>query len=238
MGYNLVKDCNESVDLVITVGGDGTFLRQVKCLDFPSITFVGINTGHLGFYQEISVDEIDYFIESLNNKEYHIREIHPLKFIINEDNKQLHNSLNEVVFKNIYGKTMHAGIYIGSDFIESFSGDGIIVSSTIGSTAYNYSAGGSLIDSRIDLLQVTPISPLNSNAYRCITTGIILPSDSIIKLVPHSRNRNGGQIFADGFKIKSGRISNIEISYDMEKTIKLMSFGKYKFWKKVKEKFL
>ena len=64
--------------------------------------------------------------------------------------------------------------------IEKFSGDGILVATSAGSTAYNYSLGGSIVDPRLKLLQVTPIAPMNTTAYRSFTSSILLPSDLTI----------------------------------------------------------
>ena len=80
--------------------------------------------------------------------------------------------------------SIHLNISIGGSFIERFSGDGLLIATPAGSTAYNYSLGGSIVDPRLKILQVTPIAPMNTTAYRSFTSSILLPSDLSLGVVP------------------------------------------------------
>ena len=126
---------------------------------------------------------------------------------------------------------------IDNKHIECFSGDGIIISSSTGSTAYNYSASGSIIDPRLSLIQVTPISPINSNAYRSLTSSIILPYNAKVTVTPENQYQNTTIFLSDAVQHKYEKLYSMEISYS-KYNIKLMRLESYKFWKKVKEKFL
>ncbi len=112
-----------------------------------------------------------------------------------------------------------------------------MIASPAGSTAYNYSLGGSIVDPRLRLLQVTPIAPMNTTAYRSFTSSILLPSDLSLGIVPDYRKDDKTYIITDGNETEYKRVSNIRIGFS-DKVIKLIRFEGYDFWNKVKSKFL
>ena len=137
-----------------------------------------------------------------------------------------------------YAYSAHFNISIGGSFIERFSGDGLLISTPAGSTAYNYSLGGSIVDPRLRLLQATPIAPMNTTAYRSFTSSILLPPDLSLGIVPDSYGEKSAITVAyDGFGKLIEKADNIEISLS-DKTVELMRFKDYDFWTKVKSKFL
>ncbi len=237
-GFEIMREFDETCDMVISIGGDGSFLKIVHELQYPKCIFTGINTGHLGFFQDSLPSEIDYLINCIKSSNYEIQKIIPLKAMVKTSlrNFELH-SINEFAIKGYKNKTVHVDLSIDGNHIESFSGDGIIISSSTGSTAYNYSASGSIIDPRLNVIQVTPIAPLNSNAYRSLTSSIILPYKSKVKITPENQYQNTTIFLADAIQFKYEKLHDIEITYSNYK-IKLLRLEKYRFWKKVKEKFL
>ena len=145
-------------------------------------------------------------------------------------------ALNEVLIKSAHSRSIHLNISIGGSFIERFSGDGILVATSAGSTGYNYSLGGSIVDPRLKLLQVTPIAPMNTTAYRSFTSSILLPSDMTIGIIPESENAELC-VAVDGIEYKYDNIKEINISM-AETFVNLLRFEGYDFWNKVKTKFL
>lgn len=237
-GFNVMNDFNDECDMIISIGGDGSFLKNVHDLEYPKAIFTGINTGHLGFFQDTMPGEIDYLIDCMKNNNYEIQNIIPLQAQIRTKLRDYEiYSINEFAIKGFKNKTVHLDLSINNKHIECFSGDGIIISSSTGSTAYNYSASGSIIDPRLNLIQVTPIAPLNSNAYRSLTSSIILPFKSTVCVTPENQFQNTTIFLADAVQYKFEKLYSIEIGYSSYK-IKLMRLESYKFWKKVKEKFL
>ena len=106
--------------------------------------------------------------------------------------------------------SVHLDISIGGMSIERFSGDGILVATSAGSTAYNYSLGGSIVDPRLKLLQVTPIAPMNTTAYRSFTSSILLPSDLSLGVIPE---HNDDMIFIvnDGTETEYSNVKKIDV---------------------------
>lgn len=237
-GFEIMREFNHSCDMVISIGGDGSFLKTVHYLEYPKCIFAGINTGHLGFFQDAMPSEIDYLIDCVKKQNFEIQNIIPLKAKVKTKLRGFEIfAINEFSIKGFKNKTVHFDLSIDENNIESFSGDGVIISSSTGSTAYNYSASGSIIDPRLNVIQVTPIAPLNSNSYRSLTSSIILPYNSKVKVTPENRYQNTTIFLADAQEYKFERLYNIEISHSKHR-IKLLRLSKYNFWKKVKEKFL
>ena len=112
-----------------------------------------------------------------------------------------------------------------------------MISTPIGSTAYNYSAGGSIVDPKLNLLQLTPIAPMNTNAYRSFTSSIILPTTSVISISPEYDFEDSILIVIDGKQYKIIQIEEVKI-YKSKLSIKLLKINSYEFWTKVADKFL
>ena len=237
-GFSVSDEFSEESELIMCIGGDGAFLSAVHKCGFPSTPFVGINTGHLGFFQEISQNGIDAFLENFKQGKYHIQRLKTVKAEVTVAGKTTELvALNEIVVKRSGFHTIHLNISIGGSFIERFSGDGILVATPAGSTAYNYSLGGSIVDPRLTLLQVTPIAPVNTTAYRSFTSSLLLPSDLSLGVEPESELDGEMIISTDGVENKYSNISLINI-YFAETIVNLIRFESYDFWNKVKTKFL
>ena len=183
--FQVSDQIEKNTELIISIGGDGSFLQTVHKFGFVDIPVIAINTGHLGFFAELSPDKIDTFINAYKNKEYFIQEAETIEAnICTEDENIKLDAINEIVIKNIQSRTVHLDLQVDGIKIEHFSGDGMLISTPMGSTAYNYSAGGSIVDPNLNLLQLTPIAPMNTNAYRSFTSSIILPTTSVISISP------------------------------------------------------
>src|SRR5659263_355798 len=225
-GFTVLTKFSEEAELIVCIGGDGAFLQTVHELDFPHVPIIGINTGHLGFFQEIQPNQLDDFIFHYKHGKYSIQLLSTVKATTTVGGKQIvHRGLNEIIIRGDMSYSIHLNISIGGSFIERFSGDGILVATPAGSTAYNYSLGGSIVDPRLNLLQLTPIAPMNPTAYRSFTSSILLPTDSSLG------------ILVDGTQYSYGDIEHISSGLST-KEVKLLRFETYDFWSKVKSKFL
>ena len=221
----------ENTELIISIGGDGSFLKTIQDFKFPSVPMVVINTGHLGFFAEFDPDEIDEFIELYKNNDFTIQEVHPLKGSIctKESSKDIY-AVNEIVIKSVCSR-------VNENKIQNFSGDGMLISTPIGSTAYNYSAGGSIIDPSLDTLQLTPLAPMNTIVYRSFTSSIVLSAKSTISIVPEYRFENSILVVVDGNEYRFNDITDIHIVRSDLK-LKLLRRSDFEFWKRASEKFL
>lgn len=237
-GYTVTEEFSEDAMLIVCIGGDGAFLEAVHKCNFTHIPFIGINTGHLGFFQEISPDNLEQFITDFENGEYSLQKLSTVCATVKTAGgyEYSHTGLNEIILKGRQSYTVHFQISIGDQPIERFSGDGILVATSSGSTAYNYSLGGSIVDPRLNLLQVTPMAPMNTTAYRSFTSSILLPAELSLGVVPEHEDKT---IFVTNDGIETGYSNVKEIKVSVSDTcVYLMRFKDYDFWNKVKTKFL
>ncbi|MBR2546987.1 MAG: NAD(+)/NADH kinase [Eubacterium sp.] len=238
-GFSVMDEYDDkSCDLIVCIGGDGAFLNLIHELDFPDAPIIGINTGHLGFFQEIEPEQTHEFMTNYIAGNYQEQSISAVDIVITcGGRKYRETGLNEVVVKGTVGCNVHLNMSIGGSFIETFTGDGILVSTPAGSTAYNYSLGGSIVDPRLRLLQVTPLAPINTVAYRSFTSSLMLPAGSALGLVPEHAPAPDIHIEFDGFSKDYHNVSEMKVKLS-RKCVKLLRLETYDFWSKVKSKFL
>ena len=171
----------KSPECVVAIGGDGTLLQAFHL--YPKSIIFSLHTGHLGFYSNYFVSDIDKIADGINNNSYNIEELDLLdvEFYDLLNNKYEDKALNEVT---LVGPTrsLMLDVYIGNQFFEKFRGTGFCISTTTGSTAYNKSLGGSVIDPSLKCFQLTEIAAINSNAYRTIGSPMVLSYNQKIEL--------------------------------------------------------
>ena len=210
---------------------------MVKQTNFNSdILYVGINAGTLGFAQEVSIDDIDDFIIELKNNDYKVDSIGVQETkVITKNSDSNFYSLNEIVIRQKELNTFNGDIFIEDSLLEKFVGDGLLVSTSFGSTAYNLSFGGSIVYNTFHTLQITPVAPLNNKSYRNLLNSVILPENMKVTIVP--KNSNDILITIDGENNFYNDILKIETYVD-EKRINCLRRKDYDFAKKINEKFL
>lgn len=238
VGFDIDYEYNPKAELIISIGGDGCFLQTIRDYNLPSVPLVGINTGHLGFFPDISPKDIDSFIQSYLEGDYITQELPLLQanVITNYSSCSIFG-INEAVVKGDKSRTIHLKLDINNKRVQNFSGDGLIISTSAGSTAYNYAVGGSIVDTSLNVMQVAPISPINTNAYRCFTSSIICSHDSIVNVSPECEFENSTLVVVDGLEYNFKEINNISLSIS-DRKIKLLRTSNYEFWSRVCEKFL
>lgn len=236
-GYE-ISESEKGVDFIFCIGGDGALLRLLHAYRFPQEPIVGINTGHLGFFQEITPEGIDDFLGKLSTGNYHIQEYIGLEIEVTDSKgSKTHLVINEVVVKGLGERLAHLDIMLEKNNITRYSGDGILVCTPAGSTAYNYSLGGVIVDPDVDTLQITPMAPVNNTAYRSFNSGILVPTDSTIEIMP----THEGQemiVIEDGKVVsKSNDIKKVSIKV-ADRKAHIFRFSDYNFWTKVQDKIL
>ncbi len=227
----------EDFDLGIAVGGDGSFLRMIKNSNFDSEAYyVGVNAGTLGFAQDISIDEVGSFINNLSKGKFTYETIGVQEIkITTQHSVSTFYSLNEIVLRDEELNTTGLDVYVDDVLLEKYTGDGLLIATSFGSTAYNLSFGGSVVYNTFDTLQITPIAPLNNKSYHSLINSVVVPSNKVIKLIP---NRNGGDLIItiDGDNKFYNGVTKIETFMD-KKSIKLIRKEDYNFIQKINDKF-
>ncbi len=157
-----IEEWPHKVDLVIVVGGDGTFLRVAREVAGMGLPILGINLGYKGFLAEIEVGNLQAYLQKLVDGDYYISERMMLQTSVkrNEEVVFTSRSLNDVIIsRGPFSRIIKLDTYINNDFLESYPGDGVIIATPTGSTGYSLSAGGPVVNPSLKVLLITPICP-------------------------------------------------------------------------------
>lgn len=226
-------------DIVISIGGDGMLLSAFHMYEkeLDKVRFVGIHTGHLGFYTDYRDFEVDKLIDNLRKDKGEQISYPILKVAITLDDGRVvkARALNEATVKRIE-KTMVADVIINHVKFESFRGDGISVSTPTGSTAYNKSLGGAVLHPTIEALQLTEVSSLNNRVFRTLGSSIIIPKKDKIELVPKRLGIYTISIDNKTYQLKN--VTKVEYFIDDEKIHFVSSPSHTSFWERVKDAFI
>ncbi len=209
------RDIGSDIDLVIAIGGDGLMLHLLHEYETKSLPIYGINCGTVGFLMNSFHEE--NFLETLEKATESI--LHPLRMnVVDRDGKEYsHIAINEVSLLRQSSQATKIKIEIdGQQRIASLIADGVLVATSAGSTAYNFSAGGPIIPFGAKILALTAISPFRPRKW----SGALLPSSSKIKLEVIDFNVRPASANADSFEVKNAK--EISIFEDEKISFKIL----------------
>ncbi|MCP4762443.1 MAG: hypothetical protein GY870_11730 [archaeon] len=170
-----------TVKLIISIGGDGTILRVAQNLPRRKPTpLLGINIDSVGFLDEVDIEKNSLYkiLDQLRTNDYTIERSVRLATYYNQ--KRLPDALNEVLcITSNPSKVLHVALKIDNEFFNTGYLDGVIVSTSVGSTAYCLSAGGSLIDPKLKTIQIVPVNPFARSGN---LKPIVIPSSSKVEI--------------------------------------------------------
>lgn len=183
------KDLDKSFDMLISVGGDGTFLRAVTVVRNSGIPILGINAGRLGFLATVQQNNIENFLQLVLEKKYTISKRTLLSLTCTpkvDDLKEINFAMNEVtVSRKDTTSMITIETYLDGEYLNSYWADGLIISTPTGSTGYSMSCGGPILMPEVNSLVLTPIAPHNLNARP-----LVIPDNTTIKLKVSGREEN------------------------------------------------
>lgn len=165
---------------VVVLGGDGTLLHVAGLAYHLGIPLLGINVGSLGFITEIRLDEMEAALDALINENFQLDKRMMLTVTVkSRQHDDFHYfALNDVVItKRAMGRMITLPAWAGTSFLSTYRGDGLIISTATGSTAYNLSAGGPIIHPLLQAMVITPICP-----FALSSRPLLLPSDRAITI--------------------------------------------------------
>lgn len=214
-------------DMIICVGGDGTILRTLQQTNVPVL---GINAGSLGFLTEVPPDMVEDALDRVLEGNYDIDKRSRLKTLLNGE--RLPDSTNEAVIStNTPSKIQEFEFYIDMEWAQTLRADGIIISTPTGSTSYALSAGGSVLDPRLEAIEIIPIAPFRINARP-----IIIPDKSVITLKVTHKTR-GAYLVLDGYFRKTIKNKD-ELLFTRSKILSKFIRFDMNFYKRFGEKII
>jgi NAD+ kinase len=237
---DLIKVINESeihqCDLIISIGGDGTMLKSAKLSHQHQIPVTGINKGRLGFLTDINPSDANKTINNLISGKFITEDRLLIETIINQGGikKSIGIALNDVAIRRKEtGRMMKVTTSIDGNYINKHEGDGFIVSTPTGSTAYSLSCGGPILKPDVEAFILVPICPHSLN-----DRPMVIPSNSEILIEPILNTGEIAEIALDGdsnYEIKQGETIIINAT---KNTIKLIHPEDYDYFDVLRSKLL
>jgi len=216
------KSMIDNCEMMVCLGGDGTFLKAARNIYDKDLPILGINLGNMGFLTEVDREHIDYAIEQIFRGQYEIENRMMLDMVIYRKGEEPVRdiALNDVVIaRGAISRIVNIKTYINDVFVDSFPGDGLIVSSPTGSTAYSLSAGGPIVEPDTDLLLITPICP-----HILYSRSFVTKPDSVVKAVVEDNYHYGAMATPDGqkgYEIGGGDVVEVKRSKYYTKIVKI-----------------
>ena len=216
------NDLDDS-DMVIVMGGDGTMLRVSHLIENHNIPMIGVNLGTVGFLTEVNIADVKNMIDRMTEGDYRVEDRIMLKGTVMRGDSVIADNiyaLNDAVLgRESMLKLIAFKIYLNGQFFDECEADGVIISTPTGSTGYNLSAGGPIVNPGASLLVMTPISP-----YSLSMRSVIFGADDVISLELVDKRHNGQNralISFDGYKNVTMNIGDIVRVSVSDKSMKL-----------------
>lgn len=211
----------KKMDLVVVLGGDGTYLRAVRLLAGQPVPILGVNMGSLGFLTPTRADEVFAAVDhTLKNKmELVPRTMLELEYTKGRQRQTL-VALNDIVIeRGRFSQLITVGVHCGGEFVSEIKADGLIISSPTGSTAYNLAAGGPILHPSVDAMVVTPIA-----AHALTTRPLIMPQNKelVFRIIGKPLPMRPRRQVSMAQVVVDGQLS-FEIGVDQELTVRCSS---------------
>ena len=235
--FGLILD-EEEPEFVISIGGDGTLLhafhRHSHRLD--KVAFVGIHTGHLGFYADWKPSELEKLVLSIAKNEFNVVEYPLLEVQVHSNNAESarYLALNEATIKSP-DVTLVMDIELNGSQFERFRGDGLCISTPSGSTAYNKALGGAIIHPTLQAFQITEMASINNRVFRTVGSSLVLPAHHNCTLKPVTNQQFTMTI--DHKHLVQSDLNKITFNVASEK-VRFARFRPFPFWERVHDSFV
>jgi NAD+ kinase len=226
-----VAQTGEPIDFALSLGGDGTFLTTASLVGHLDIPILGINCGHLGYLAEVQTESLENVLEQLVNNNYTIEQRRMLEVSCQYEGKIVSPyALNEVaILKSGLSSMITVDVRLNGEPLHNYKSDGLLIATPTGSTAYNLSAGGPLLDPHVNAIILTPVATHSLNIRP-----LVVLDDSQIDVKISSRNGNF-MLSVDG----RSQVLNQDIQLHVERsqrTIKLVRINGQTFMQSLKDK--
>jgi NAD+ kinase len=232
--FSSYNDLDKSIDMMITIGGDGTLLRSITYIRDLGIPIIGINTGRLGFLATLNQELLNIELKKVLNGEFDVKERSLLEVSVddNDNFSDFNFALNEVsVGRKNTTSMIEIKTTLDGEYLNTYWADGLIVSTPTGSTGYSLSCGGPIMTPSSQTFSITPIAPHNLNARPLVI------SDEI-KIQLSVEGREKSHLLSLDSQIISLK-NNVKIKIKKANyKIKLASINNNSFYKTLRNKLL
>ena len=176
----IMEKFDPEIEAVIVLGGDGTLLRVARDLKYLDLPLLGINLGHLGYLTEVEVSGMEEAIKNIAEDNFYVEERMMLRGIPLQDpaeEEKQHVAMNDIILNRVgQVRLITIDLYVNGQLLHKYQADGLIFSTPTGSTAYNLSAGGPIIEPTTTMIVVTPVC-----SHQLDIRSIVLSGDDVLE---------------------------------------------------------
>jgi NAD+ kinase len=235
-GFTIVNDFTKA-NIILSFGEDGDFLQAVRKTGFrEDCLYAGISTSEkLNIYCDFYMGDTAKIVEAMTNEQIEVRRYPTIDVTV--DNQFTFQCLNEFSVRSSIIQTIVMEVFIEDLHFETFRGDGIIVATPTGSTAYNKSVNGAIVDPMLPSIQVSELASINNNMYRTLGSPFILSGDRELKIKVVQDGNDYPTMGMDNEALSIQHVEEIKIKLS-EKKIKTVKLKDNSFWEKVQRTFL
>ncbi|MET0421332.1 MAG: NAD(+)/NADH kinase [Acidimicrobiia bacterium] len=223
----------DGLDVVLSLGGDGTMLRTVDLVYEAGVPVIGVNVGQLGYLTEVEPPDLDAALARLVAGEYDVDERTVLAVDVTSDGPAAGRwfALNEAVIEKSHtGRLARLDVEINGTFFTTYAADGVIVSTPTGSTAYSFSARGPIVSPRMRCLLLTPVSP-----HMLFDRSLVLDATESVRFVV--TNGRSVALTADGLELGDLAEGDAVVCTAGAQPARIVTFGQRDFHQILKAKF-
>lgn len=228
---------SDNADIIASIGGDGAFLQSVRKTGFrDDCVYIGIaiKEGEY-FYCDFNTKDPKTIEDAFTSNETSVRKYPIIEVKINDN--QSNYCLNEFTLRSSIVKTIMMDIYIDNFLFEQFHGDGILVCTPTGSTGYNKSLGGAVMDPLVEALQVTELASVNNNKYRTLGTSFLLSKTRPLTLMIDKTQDHYPIMSLDNEAVAVQNTDKVQVKIS-DKVIHTLRLPNNTFWHKTQRNFL
>ncbi|MEM9283566.1 MAG: NAD(+)/NADH kinase [Verrucomicrobiota bacterium] len=234
IGERGTPDFWDGANLVISLGGDGTFLEAIHRMNGCPVPVAGVNIGRLGFLTACQDDEIRVLVEAFVNQKHVVIERSMLEVEMIARGGQCHSfvSLNEVVLmRGATGRLVSIEAKVDGELLNRYRADGLIVATPTGSTAYSLAAGGPLVAPRAEVMLVTPICPHSLSGRP-----LVLSDEAQVELSPCGDGEEPILFTVDGRDILEVADNSVVRVRKAQDSLKLVRLPNHSFYETLRRK--
>jgi NAD+ kinase len=211
--------------LVVSLGGDGTFLRAARLAHGAGAAVLAVNLGRVGFLLDVPADGV---AASVREAIHGATEVEHLALAAHMPDGSVVFALNElVVERQAPGHMVQLTTYLDDEFFLSYSADGVMVATPTGSTAYNFSAGGPIVDADLPVLVLTPVAP-----HFTINSSVVVNGDRTVRL---EVGRNAALVVADSHVVATLNAGESVSVRRSERPVRVVRAGSFSLGRRLRE---
>lgn len=241
-GFEVGENPGSAADLVVSLGGDGTFLQAVRRFLDTGAAFLGVNAGHLGFLQEAEEDQLVAVVDRLSRSRFRVAEERLLEVTVlarraGAEPQAVHvaRALNDALVERRGTRALRLTVRVDGHDLGPLVADGVLVASPLGSTGYAYAAGGPLVHPEAPVLQLLALNPHRSALARGLAAPLVLPDRATVEIdVDWGRERTP-RLVVDGEEVPLGPEQSVRVRRG-EEVLRLVRLDLLDFWQRVRIK--